>query len=42
MQRVVQKLWNEFMDTQWDKLITSMPDCMKAVIAAKGRPTRYQ
>jgi hypothetical protein len=41
MQRVAQKLWDEFMDTQWDGLITSMPDRMKAVIAAKGGPTRY-
>ena len=41
MQRVVQEIWNNFMNTKWDGLIASMPARMKAVIAAKGGPTRY-
>ena len=41
IQRVVLELWNNFMDIQWNGLITSMPDRMKAVIAAKGGSTRY-
>jgi len=41
MRRVVQEMWDNFMDTKWDGLIASMPDRMKAVIAAKGGPTRY-
>lgn len=41
MQRVVLEMWKNFMDTKWDGLIASMPARMKAVIAAKGGPTRY-
>jgi hypothetical protein len=41
MRRVVQEMWDNFMDTQWDGLIASMPARMRAVIAAKGGPTRY-
>ena len=35
MKRIVLGLWMNFADNQWDKLIRSMPDKMKAVIAAK-------
>jgi transposase len=41
MQRIVMEMWENFMDNQWDGLIASMPDRMKAVIKAKGGPTRY-
>ena len=41
MQRIVMEMWNNFMDTQWDGLIASMSDRMKAVIKAKGGPTQY-
>ena len=41
MRRVVQEMWDNFRDAQWDGLIASMPARMKAVIAAKGGPTRY-
>jgi len=41
MQRIVTEMWKNFMDTQWDRLIESMPTRMKAVIKAKGGPTRY-
>jgi len=41
MKRLVQELWENFTDTQWDGLIASMPERMKAVIKAKGGPTRY-
>ena len=41
MRRVVQEMWNNFMNTQWNGLIASMPARMKAVIAAKGGSTRY-
>lgn len=37
MRRIVMEMWAEFRDTQWDGLIASM----KAVIKAKGGPTRY-
>ena len=42
MRRVVQEMWDNFMDTQWDGLIVSMLTRMKAVIAAKGGLTRYE
>jgi transposase len=41
MQQVVQEIWDNFSDTQWDGLIASMPAHTRAVIAAKGRSTRY-
>jgi len=41
MQQMMQKLWDSFMNTQWDGLIASMLNHMKAVIAAKGGSTRY-
>ena len=39
MTRIVLGLWMNFADNQWDKLIRSMPDKMKAVIAAKQYST---
>lgn len=41
MRRIVQRMWEHFGDNEWDKLIESMPDRMRAVIAAKGGSTRY-
>ena len=41
MQRIVLAMWENFDDNQWDGLIASMPDRIKAVIKAKGGPTRY-
>ena len=41
MQRIVLEMWNNFDDKKWNGLIASMPDRMKAVIKAKGGPTRY-
>lgn len=41
MRRIVMNMWAEFRDTQWDKLIASMPERIKAVIKAKGGSTRY-
>jgi transposase len=41
MQRMVLGMWNNFTDNQWDGLINSMPERMKAVIKAKGGVTRY-
>ena len=32
MQRLVLEMWNNFTDNQWDGLIASMPERMKAVI----------
>jgi transposase len=36
MRRIVLEMWAEFKDTQWDGLIASMPERIKAVIKAKG------
>ena len=41
MRRLVLEMWNNFSDSQWDGLIASMPERMKAVIKAKGGSTRY-
>ena len=41
MRRVVEEMWNNFLDNQWDGLIESMPARIKAVIKAKGGSTRY-
>jgi transposase len=41
LKRVVVKLWNEFGDNQWNHLIESMPDRIRAVIAARDGSTRY-
>jgi len=41
MQRLVLKMWNNFTDNQWDRLIASMSERMKAVIKAEGGPARY-
>ena len=41
MRRVVQEMWDNFTDSQWEGLIASMPARMKAVIAAKGGHTCY-
>jgi transposase len=41
MMRVIQEVWDNYTDTQWDNLIASMPRRMLAVIKAKGGPTRY-
>ena len=41
MKKKVQEMWDNFGDTQRGGLIASMPARIKAVIAAKGGPTRY-
>jgi len=41
MRRIVLEMWNSFSDDHWNGLIESMPQRIKAVIAAKGGPTRY-
>ena len=41
MKRIVQDMWEQFTDGQWDKLIESMPNRMEAVIAANGGSTRF-
>ena len=41
MRGLVLEIWNNFTDEQWDGLIASMLDRMKAVIKAKGGPTQY-
>ena len=41
MRRIVLNMWAEFKDNQWDNLVASMPERIKAVIKAKGGPTRY-
>ena len=41
MKQVVQEMWNNFMDTKWDGSVVSMPDHIKATIAAKRDPTHY-
>ena len=41
MKRIVRDMWEQFSNNQWDILIDSMPERMKAVIAAKGGSTRY-
>ena len=41
MKRIVQDMWQQFTDGQWDKLIESMPNRMEAVIAANGGSTRF-
>jgi transposase len=41
MQRIVIEMWENFSDIKWDGLIASMPERIKAVIKAKGGPTRY-
>lgn len=41
MKRIVLALWKGFTDTQFDFLINSMVDPIKAVIAAGGGATRF-
>ena len=41
MKRIVQGLWVGFVDTEWDRLIESLPERMDAVIAARGGSTRF-
>ena len=36
MKRIVQWLWESYLDDKWDMLIKSMPEKMKSVITAKG------
>ena len=36
MKRIVQHLWEQFKDDEWDKLIESMSERMRAVRKAKG------
>ena len=38
---IVQRMWNHFMDEEWDKLIESMSERMKAVIVAGGESTGF-
>ena len=41
MKRIVCRMWEQFKDGQWDKLIESMPHRMEAVIAVNGGSTGY-
>ena len=41
MKRIVQHLWEQFKDDEWDKLIKSMPERMRAVRKAKGGFTGF-
>ena len=41
MQRIVMEMWNGFDNKKWNGLIASMPERIKAIIKAKGGPTRY-
>ena len=41
MQRIVMEMWDSFDNKKWNGLIASMPERIKAVIKAKGGPTRY-
>ena len=41
MKIIVKRIWDRFGDEEWDKLIASMPERMKAVIAARGGSTRF-
>ena len=41
MKRIVKRMWDNFKDREWDKLIESLPERMAAVIASKGGSTRY-
>ena len=41
MKRIVKRIWDNFEDREWDKLIESLPNRMAAVIAVKGGSTRY-
>ena len=41
MKIIVKRMWDGFGDEEWDKLIESMPERMKAVIAAGGGSTRF-
>ena len=41
MQRIAMEMWENFGDDKWNGIIESMPARMKAVIKAKGEPTRY-
>jgi len=41
MKRIVWELWAGFADTEWDRLIESLPERMDAVIAARGGSTRF-
>ena len=40
-QDVLRDVWDEFQPEDWNKLIESMPRRMKAVIASRGKPTRW-
>jgi transposase len=40
-QDVLREVWDEFQPEDWNKLIESMPKRMKAVIASRGKPTRW-
>ena len=41
MKIIVKRMWDHFMDEEWDKLIASMPERMEAVIAAGGGSTGF-
>ena len=41
MKIIVERMWNDFEDEEWNKLIESMLERMKAVIAARGGSTRF-
>ena len=41
MKRIVQHLWEQFKDDEWDKLIESMSKRMYAVKKAKERSTGF-
>jgi transposase len=41
MKIIVKRIWDQFGDEEWNKLIESMPERMEAVIAAGGGSTRF-
>ena|SRR5579862_8999819 len=41
MKRIVKNMWDNFKNGEWDKLIESLLARMAAVIATKGRSTKY-
>ena len=41
MKRIVKKMFDNFKDGEWDKLMESMPARMAVVIAAKRGSTKY-
>ena len=41
MKVIVQRMWDDFGDEEWDKLIENMPERMDAVIVVGDGSTRF-